>query len=107
MTEGETMQRKTYGRIFVQKEEDIATVHDVIREFFPDELSYMGDDVIAVWKGYQLMGKTNPLKCLPLVYTHKFEPVLDELVAECMSRGVWIAAFTGYSEPLPTIKPSE
>ena len=102
------MMRKSYGRIFVQKEEDIKKVLDVIAEFFPYEMGYLGKDVIAVWKGYKLIefeGRVS--KYVELVYTHKFEPDADTLVAECMGRGVWIVVISGERDELMEVKPRE
>lgn len=102
------MRAKTYGRIFVQKEEDIKVVLDVIAEFFAYEVNYLGKDVIAVWKGYKLIeyeGRVS--KYVELVYTHKFEPDLETLIAECMGRGVWVVGFTGHRDELLEIKPRD
>ena len=93
------MQRKTYGGIFVQQPEDIAKVLAVVQELFPFEVSYMPEHVIQVWPNPELKvvgGKAK--RMLRLVYTHKFEPKLDMLLAECACRGIWALGFTGYRE---------
>ena len=100
--------RKSYGRIFVQKEEDIQVVLDVVAEFFAHEVNYLGKDVIAVWKEYKVSQTDGKVyKYVPLVFTHKFEPDLETLIAECMARGVWITAFTGHRDALFEIKPRD
>lgn len=77
---GNNFRRKGYGRIFVEKEEDILKVKEAIKKIDEYELSYLGEDLITVWKG----------SAKDVVYTHKFEACIDALTEECRNNGIFI-----------------
>lgn len=85
--------RKGYGRIFVQKEEDIQKVKDIIKGMDEFEYEYLPDDLIAVFS------KEN----MDAVYTHKFDDLdTNELTRKCWERGIymfcWFGKMTGYED---------
>lgn len=84
-----TLPRKGYGRILVQKEEDIQKVKDIIKEMDDFEYDYLPDDMIAVFK-------TNDVKT---VYTHKFDSLdLNELQIRCWEQNIPIMIIKGLIE---------
>lgn len=86
-----TFDRKGYGRIFVQKEEDIQKVKEIIKEMNDFEYDYLPVDLIAVFSPENMEA----------VYTHKFDDLdTNELTRKCWERGVymfcWFGQLTGY-----------
>ena len=84
-----TFDRKTYGRIFVAKPEDVATVDAIVKELDEFEYGYMPDNFITVWPGK-----------VEVSYGHKFEADIDKLMETCLNRGIWIYCVTGRRDPL-------
>lgn len=80
--------RKRWGRIWVQEKSHVEEVKKIICEVCPDEESYMGEDLIAVFDG----------EMLDLVYTHKFEGNCILIQQACALRGFWIAIVSGFEE---------
>ena len=79
-------ERKSYGRIFVQKEEDIEKVKSVIKEMDEFEYDYLPDDFIAVFSKDNMEAK----------YTHKFyELDTQELTRLCWERGIYMFCWYG------------
>lgn len=74
-------QRKTYGRIFVQKQEDVAEVEQTIREVDEFEFGYMPKNLIVVY---------DPIGPNLLTYLHKFEMSKIALTQACLKKGIWI-----------------
>lgn len=81
------LERKHYGRIFVEKEEDIAVVEDVMREIDEDEFKWYyptrnfrdpEEELIAVFSEENLHS----------VYGGKFEMDLAEVCIRAWKRGV-------------------
>ena len=84
-----TLPRKGYGRILVQKEEDIQKVKDIIKEMDDFEYDYLPDDMIAVFK-------TNDVKT---VYTLNFDSLdLNELQIRCWEQNIPIMIIKGLIE---------
>lgn len=84
----DTFQRKTYGRIFVQKEEDVAVVLDVLKEVDEYEFShYAPKDLVGVYGDHKT-----------LVYLHKFEMDKNAIFQACAARGVWVWCVDGGRE---------
>lgn len=81
--------KKTHGRIWVPKEEDIARVDAVIKELDDFEHSYLPSNFISVYTG----------DLLDLEYGHKFEMSRTLLQQACMSIGIWIVCVTGHRRP--------
>lgn len=86
-----TLDRKGYGRIFVEKEGDIQKVKDVIKEMDEYEFDYLPDDLIAVFSEENMKS----------VYTHKFCDLDIQLLTRvCWERGikmfVWYGLLDGY-----------
>lgn len=78
--------RKDYGRILVQKEEDINKVKSIIKEMNEFEYEYLPDNFIGVFK------KDN----IETVYTHKFDDLdLVELQIRCWEQGIPIMIICG------------
>lgn len=81
-----TMPRKDYGRILVQKEEDIAKVDAIIKEMDEFEYDYMPKDFICVFE------KDN----VETIYTHKFDSLdLIELQLRCWEQNIPIMIICG------------
>ena len=74
-----TMPYKNYGRVFVEKEEDIEKVKQIIKEINEEEYEYyLPKDLIAVFTGKK-----------EVTYTHKFNEIdLNDLMIECWKQGV-------------------
>jgi len=70
---------KTYGRIFVQKEEDIVAVEAIIHELDEFEYEYLPSNLITVYRPNASM-----------VYLHKFEIDKIALTEKCWQAGIWI-----------------
>ena len=86
-----TFERKAYGKIFVEKEEDISIVEDIIRKMDEYEYdNYFNDDLIGVFNPEEVIfddGSKNFR--IKLAYTHKFDSIdLNELQARCWMAGV-------------------
>jgi hypothetical protein len=82
---------KKYGRIFVEKAEDVDKVKDVIKELDEYEFEYLPNDFIGVF---------NPDR-LYTVYTHKFDDLdTNVLTKECWKRGIkmfcWFGSIDSY-----------
>lgn len=77
---------KGYGRIFVEKEEDIQKVKDKIKEIDNFEYEYLPDNLITVWN-----------KDLnDLTYTYKFDEMnIDNLCEELQKSGIKVAWVRG------------
>ncbi len=78
------LSRKTYGRIYVSKPEDVAVVEATVREVDEFEFDYMPKGLIAVY------GTDDEL-----VYLHKFEIDANALAKACMDKNVWIWVVDG------------
>ena len=73
--------RKGNGRIFVQNEEDIQKVIDVLKEIDETEYKdYFPKDFIAVFKEDRNY----------LVYSGKFDVDVDDLILRCQKKDVYI-----------------
>lgn len=76
------LQRKSYGRIYVQRPEDVQAAMDIVREIDEEEFRYMPHDMIAPFSEYP-----------KVAYTHKFCDLdWDKFTATCWDRGIplWI-----------------
>jgi hypothetical protein len=72
--------RKGYGRIYVEKEEDIPKVKEIIEQMDEYEYSYMPKDYITTFDDYP-----------SVAYTHKFDSLnIDALTAICWDKGIKI-----------------
>lgn len=81
-----TFDYKGYGRIFVEKKEDIQKVKNKIKELDDFEYGYLPDDLICVWNG----------DLDDIVYTYKFDEMnIDNLCAKLKDDGVRAAWVTG------------
>lgn len=88
-----TFDRKGYGRIFVEKQEDIQKVKEIIKEMDEFEIDYLPDDLIAVFSEENMKA----------VYTHKFSDLDTQLLTSvCWKRGikmfVWYGLMSGYED---------
>jgi len=73
-----TMPRKGYGKIFVEKIEDIEKVKQIIREIDAFEYDYLPDDLITNFKGEKEAS-----------YTGKFDDLdINDLIVRCWNEGI-------------------
>ncbi len=86
--------RKGYGRLFVEKKEDIEKVKEIMKEIDPDEFEgYFIDDLIAVFSADNCRA----------VYTHKFDEMdMGEVMIKAWSKGIKcfciLGTITGYED---------
>lgn len=81
-----TFSRKGYGRIFVQKEDDIDKVKSIIKEMDEFEYEYLPKDFIGVFEKDNVETK----------YTHKFDSLdLIELQLRCWEQNIPIMIIDG------------
>lgn len=89
-----TFPRKAYGKLFVEKEEDIAKVKEIIRKMDEFEYSYLPKDLIAVFSPNirRFNNHLNEPKdhfWIDYAYTHKFDSLdLNELQFRCWAAGI-------------------
>lgn len=97
-----TFERKGYGRIFVEKEEDIDKVKDIIRMMDEFEYDYLPSKLITVFNpNNKTFPKENPKDhlWLDMEYTHKFDSLnLNELQFRCWAEGIKIFCCIGGSQ---------
>jgi hypothetical protein len=88
-----TFTRKGYGRIYVDKAENIDRVKAIIKELDEFELSYLPEKFIATFDEYP-----------QLAYTHKFcDMDINKLTAMCWTHGIHIwCCDNGYQEYVAT-----
>lgn len=81
-----TFSRKGYGRILVQKEDDIDRVKSIIKEMDEFEYEYLPKDFIGVFEKDNVETK----------YTHKFDSLdLIELQLRCWEQNIPIMIIDG------------
>lgn len=84
--------RKGYGRIFVEKKEDIPAVKEIIRKMDEFEFGYLPEDLITVFDpNVRTFPKEDPKDhlWLDMAYTHKFDSLnLNELQFRCWASGI-------------------
>ena len=94
--------RKGYGRIFVEKEEDIAKVKEIIRQMDEFEYGYLPENLITVFKpNIRTFPDDNPEDhlLLEMEYTHKFDSLnLNELQFRCWASGIKVFCCMNGSE---------
>lgn len=97
-----TFPRKNYGVIFVEKEEDIAKVKEIIEKMDEFEYKYLPEELIQVFNpNIKTFPKENPKEhlWLDLKYTHKFDSLnLNELQFRCWAEGIKIFCCMGSNE---------
>jgi hypothetical protein len=72
------MPHKGWGRIYVEKKEDVAKVKRIIKSMDEFEYEYLPEDLIAVFEGK-----------LQVAYTHKFTDIdINKLMFECWKQGI-------------------
>lgn len=70
--------RKSYARIYTDKEENIEKIRTIIKRLDEFEFGYLPNDLIAVYDGK-----------IELVYNHKFDDLdLKELMDTCWNAGI-------------------
>lgn len=78
---------KNYGRIFVEYEEDIQKLKEIIKEMDAFEYSYLPDDLITVFADKNMYS----------VYTHKFDDMnMTEVMYRAWSKGIKCFCVFGY-----------
>lgn len=90
MHENMEFNRKGYGRIFVDKAENIPRVREIIREMDEYEYSYLPDDLITVYdpSTYKVYNEGSH-STASTVYNHKFDSLdLGELMFRCWNEGI-------------------
>ncbi len=100
-----TFPRKAYGRIFVEKEEDIDKVKEIIRKMDEFEYGYLTNDLITVFSpNIRRFPDHDPKDhlWLDMAYTHKFDSLnLNELQFRCWAAGIKVFCcmnHNGYNE---------
>lgn len=100
-----TFPRKAYGRIFVEKEEDIDKVKEIIRKMDEFEYGYLTNDLITVFSPtIRRFPDPDPKDhlWLDMAYTHKFDSLnLNELQFRCWAAGIKVFCcmnHNGYNE---------
>lgn len=81
--------RKGYGAIFVENQEDVERVKNIIREMDEFEYGYLPENFIKpfVVETTEISGKEHYV--LRLNYTHKFDDLdLNELLVRCWGQGI-------------------
>jgi len=79
---------KGYGRIYVEKEEDIQKVKDIIKEMDEFEFEYIPKDLIAVFKDK-----------IVTTHTHKFSDLdISVLMGKCWQQGIKMFCVDGGSD---------
>ena len=74
-----TFTRKGYGRIFVETEEDIQRIKDIIKEIDSYEYSYLPENLITVFNNDNFES----------VYTHKFSDLnMTKVLHKAWSQGI-------------------
>ena len=72
------MPHKGYGRIYVEKKEDIQKVKDIIKDMDEFEYNYIPKDLITVFDGEKQM-----------TYTGKFDDLdISDLIIKCWNQGI-------------------
>lgn len=84
---------KGYGRLFVESEEDITKVKEIIKKMDDWEYAYLPDDLIAVFSDENMKS----------VYTHKFDDMnMTEVMYRAWSKGIRcfcvFGRITGYED---------
>lgn len=84
-----TLTHKGYGRIYVEKRDDIEKVKETIRLMDEFEYSYLPDELITVYTDFP-----------KVVYTHKFSDMdIADLTNRCWNLGIKIWVFdSGHDE---------
>ena len=84
-----TLTHKGYGRIYCEKQDDIAKIDAVIKELDEFEHGYLPEKMIATFDEYPRV-----------VYTGKFSDMdMSKLTAECWKRGLRIWVYdSGHNE---------
>ena len=94
-----TFPRKGYGVIFVEKEEDIPKVKEIIKKMDEFEYSYLPEKLIQVFNpNIRTFPKENPKDYLwlDLNHTFKFDSLdLNELQFRCWAAGIKIFCCMG------------
>ena len=86
-----TLTHKGYGRIYCETVDDIAKVHDVIKELDEYEFGYMPKGIVTTFNEYP-----------NVVYTGKFSDMgMDTLTAVCWSKGIKFWVFDAGRNDLP------
>lgn len=86
-----TFTRKGYGRIYVELEEDIAKVDEIIKTMDAFEWEYLPKKMIAVFTEYP-----------KVIYTHKFDSLdLNALTAICWAHSIKIWCFDSNMAEFP------
>lgn len=85
-----TFPRKLYGAIFVENEEDIQKVKDIIKAMDDFEYEYLPSELIKVFNpNERIFEDGSKHYYIPLCYTHKFDSLdLNELQARCWMAGI-------------------
>jgi len=77
--------RKEYGRIYVEKKEDVQKVKDIIKEMDEFEFGYLPKNMIAVFEGQ-----------VDTTYTHKFCDLdIGLLMEKCWQQGIKMFCVNG------------
>lgn len=86
-----TLTHKGYGRIYVEKNEDIQKVKDIIKKMSEFEFDYLPKELITTFDQYP-----------SVTYTYKFSDLdTDHLTVRCWKEGVKIFVFDARHDEFP------
>lgn len=82
----ENLPTKGYARIYVQKEEDIETVNQILDKMDEYEAGYKNKDLVALWEGKHKAR---------LVYNGKYDELdMNKVKSICADEGIFILIFS-------------
>ena len=95
-----TFPRKQYGKIFVEKAEDIDRAHKIIKKMDEFEYSYLPKDFISVFEPIKNTSSDGKQYFrVRLTYTHKFDSLdLNEFQFRCWESGIKVFCLMGSEE---------
>lgn len=94
-----TFPRKAYGIIFVENEEDVEKVKEIIRRMDEFEYEYLPTDFIQPFSAKTTTIGSHEEYVLRMKYTHKFDSLdLNELQYRCWAAGIKMFCCMGYND---------
>lgn len=89
-----SLNRKSYARIFTDTEEHARQIKKIMMEIDPDEMMYFPEDLIHWGPLKQSIIGGKPHYYIPLTYTGKFDDMdMNEVQLRCMLAGIPIAVW--------------
>jgi len=94
-----TLYRKGESRIFVDKEENIKKVEDIMQKMNSYEFeNYYPKGLVTVFKPENNRGDNKDYTRIETIYNHKFDELdMNELCARCWQNGIYVFVWYGES----------